>query len=279
MTKRINLRCLAMWSLTATIATIVLLFAAQTEVAAQEKAKVGDRVENAPAYNSKGTIMEVGTGDREGCYRVLSDATKAGDPDHKGHWVCTYGQADILYIIDANGKRVRDVNAPKSKQAETKNEKPERDQSGRESTTPPNNATNENGKTAQTPPECSGQLLLNLKTKGRKPSAELFRQVIKADYDEEGTKRDPAKMRSIKSLVMGKSYYWRPGSDLQMLGQAKTVYPVRVKRTDCTEYTSRWLITEYEETTYSCYVDETRLGEWTCSGGSGKFKNRDVLKQ
>ncbi len=70
--------------------------------------KVGDHVEYVDVY--KGVVTEIGTGGNAGCYRIRSD--NAGNPDYKGDMVCTLGRTGVLFLLDRNGKRVADVNAP-----------------------------------------------------------------------------------------------------------------------------------------------------------------------
>jgi len=70
--------------------------------------KVGDHVEYVGVY--KGVVTEIGTGANAGCYRVRSD--NAGNPEYKGDLVCTLGQPGVLFLLDRNGQRVADVNAP-----------------------------------------------------------------------------------------------------------------------------------------------------------------------
>lgn len=85
-------------------------FCTRIENAAQDapSIKVGDHVEYVDVY--KGTIMEIGTGSDKGCYRIRSD--NAGNPSYKGDLVCTFGRIGILYLLEKNGKRIRDVNLP-----------------------------------------------------------------------------------------------------------------------------------------------------------------------
>ncbi len=97
MTKQLSLHQLALLTLTIAAAT----FFGNSNAAAQGSGKVGDRVIEAGYENEKGTIKEIGSGDRAGCYFVQWDYQKrAGD---KGSWVCTYGRPGRLLVLDAAG--------------------------------------------------------------------------------------------------------------------------------------------------------------------------------
>lgn len=92
----------------AAISILALSFRPQTEVLAQDAPQylnVGDYVEYVDEY--KGTVTEIGTGKHKGCYRIRPDYLL--NQIYKGAWVCTGGQPGRLYLLDAKGKRVRDV--------------------------------------------------------------------------------------------------------------------------------------------------------------------------
>jgi len=129
---------------------------ANVKVAAQNNLKVGDRIHrpnSSPTYDDKGTVMEIGTGRNEGCQLVLWDKVKRHDPDHKGNWMCTYGVKGNVFLIDANGKRIRDINEP-------------------------GEANTETGETPPAAAPCSGEPLVNLKTEG----ARTFRRTLPRSY-------------------------------------------------------------------------------------------------
>lgn len=260
--------------------------------------KVGDHVENVGVY--KGVVTEIGAGSYKGCYRVRSD--NAGNPEYKGDFVCTLGQPGIPFLLDANGRRVRDVNAPGSAQADAKRPaedvdvKAQRAADGRQNapddtqggfkagdrvegqigskwkrcTVVEHRATGgytlrcddrpleeiifaasqvramqspdaDGGRQVaqdakqtvdQAMAQCSGEPLLNLRTKGRAASDALFREVIRSMFDKEprGEERIHKVVTKIVKFEVGKPYSWRPGTDNQRLGQAKMVYPVKTTR-------------------------------------------------
>ena len=130
--------------------------------------------------------------------------------------------------------------------------------------------------------QCSGEPLLSLKTRGRAPSPALFGDVMKSMFDKEarGPTRIHKVVTKIVSLEVGKSYAWRPGTDNQRLGEAKTVYPVKTTFITCDDGVYDWSIAEYQDSGYSCYVDDRQNGEWSCAPyGLGTLKSRQVPKQ
>ena len=149
------------------------------QVAAQNNLKVGDRVhrpDSSPTYDDKGTIIEIGTGRNEGCQLVLWDKVKRHDPDHKGHWMCTYGVKGNVFLIDANGKRLRDINEP----GEAKTETGETPPAGNAPAAPKEKAAAAPQTAEETAAAalCSGEPLVNLKTKG----ARTIRRTLPRSY-------------------------------------------------------------------------------------------------
>jgi hypothetical protein len=133
---------------------------------------------------------------------------------------------------------------------------------------------------AQAIAQCAGEPLLDLRTKGRAASAELFRNVIKAFFDREAQGGLHKHVTTFENLEVGKPYRWQPGTDGQRLGQAKTVYPVKASFVTCDDGPYDWGIAEYKDYNFSCYVDETRNGEWSCGvNESGTIKSRRIPKQ
>jgi hypothetical protein len=59
----------------AIIASAILSFGAYCQVKAQTKLKVGDRVEETGRTDghNKGTVKQIGTGSRKGCYLIVYD--------------------------------------------------------------------------------------------------------------------------------------------------------------------------------------------------------------
>lgn len=131
------------------------------------------------------------------------------------------------------------------------------------------------------PPQCSGELLLEPKTKGRTASPALFKDIIKSLWDKKGDENGYGRRATtVTSLQVGAAYRWRPGIDFQSLGtKPKTVYPVRVRYLHCESGMFDWVITELtEEEIYSCYVED-EFGAWTCSiRESAEFKKTHVDK-
>ena len=130
--------------------------------------------------------------------------------------------------------------------------------------------------------QCSGEPLLNLRTKGRVASAALFREVIKAMFDKEprGETRIHKVVTKIVNFEVGKPYRWRPGTDNQQLGESKTVYPVKTTFTTCDDGVFDWGIAEYQNYNYTCYVSEASGREWSCAlYGSGPLKSSLIPKQ
>lgn len=252
------------------------LFITNTFVTAQSKPrlKVGDRVENVQVGSEKGTVVAVEEDARSDCYLILFDYQIGTGA--KGNRVCTYGNTNILFLLDKNDKRVRDVNA--LVKAEGPEPPPVENRDNR------NNAPKTDDKSQQTaaaPAQCGGALLLKPKTKGRTASAALFKDVIKSLWDKEA---DPGKygrrVATITSLTVGAAYQWRPLVDFQSLGtKPKTVYPVQAKYVTCTEGLLEWKLMEStSEEIYSCYIEE-EFGEWTCAiRKAGAFKNSYVDK-
>jgi hypothetical protein len=271
MTKQVKLYQAALL----TLAVISVLVGTEFKAAAQDKAKVGDRVENVQMYGEKGTIQEVGTGEYKDCYLVLADVDKG--KGKKGNWVCTYGQQNILFLIDASDKRVRDINAYAAKPAQQ-----EGTTGGAATEKPKADNVNPNNPAGEKPAQCGGELLLKPKTKGRAASAALFKEVIKSLWDKEN---DPGKdngrrVTTVTSLTVGASYRWRPNIDFQSLGtKPKTVYPVKVKYTMCTEGLLGWTVQEStSEELYSCFIGE-EFGDWQCAiKTAGTFKRRLINK-
>ena len=334
MTKQLGLHQLVLLTLTVAAA----IFFANANAVAQGKAKVGDRVIISGYENEKGTIKEVGSGDRAECYFVQFDyQKKAGD---KGSWVCTLGLPGRLLVLDAAGGTPRDVNDPAGAEPEVRddNPRPAQNNAERRDAPAPNPAqaprggfkvgdrveqrTNaaskwedkctvidikpygdhilrcddkpleeqvnsvynlrllrgpdDGGKQAadaarrtldQAAAQCSGEPLLNLRTKGRAASPALFREVIKALWDRAANQFGEGKtVTTITSLQVGAAYRWRPGIDFQSLGtKPKTVYPVRTRLTYCADFGDEYRITErVTDEVYSCYVEEG-FGEWKCS--------------
>jgi hypothetical protein len=321
-----------------TLVVAAAVFFAGAGVAAQGTAKVGDRVIISGYENEKGTIKEIGSGDRAGCYFVQWDyQKKAGD---KGGWVCTYGQVGRLLVLDAAGGPPRDVNDTAGTKPEVRGDNPlpaQNNAEGRNAPTPnpaqapregfkagdrveqrtnaaskwedkctvvvvkPNGdhvlrcddkpleeqinsvynlrllqGPDDGGKQAadaarrtldQAAAQCSGEPLLNLRTKGRAASRALFMEVIKALYDKAPNQFGEGKtVTTITSLQVGASYRWRPGLDWQLLGtKPKTVFPVKVRLSYCADFETEYRITErVTDEVYSCYVDDG-FGEWKCS--------------
>jgi hypothetical protein len=271
MTKQIGLR----QSSTCLLLAVVALLITNTGVLAQNRAKVGDRVDSSiDNGREKGTIKQVGTGDYKDCYLVLWDYQK--NTGSKGSWSCTYGQTGSLFLLDSSDRRVRDINTPAAEA--TKENEPAR---------PPANATNsrvdnKNTQGGEAPSQCGGEILLKPKTKGRAASVALFKDVIKSLWDKEN---DPGKdngrrVTTITSLTVGAPYRWRPLVDFQSLGtKPKTVYPVKVKYATCTEGLLQYTVAEStSEELYSCYIEE-EFGEWTCSiKTAGTFKRTSFDK-
>ena len=133
--------------------------------------------------------------------------------------------------------------------------------------------------TEQAIAQCSGKPLVDVKTKGRAASAALFSDVIRSMFDREPQKGENKRVTKIESIEVGKSYWWRPGTDSQLLGRAKTVYPVKVSFKTCNETSVDWTIGEYIKYDYSCRVDETTDGAWACAlSGGGTIKSHLIPK-
>lgn len=258
--------------------------------AAQNGLKVGDRVhrpDTTPSGDDKGTIKEIGTGRNEGCQLVLWDKVAKYEPDHPGHWLCTYGVKDRVFLIDAGGKRIRDINGPAPTPTllqptpVARNGAPPQ---GRVAPRPgtaagaPQGAAEEAGPAAL----CSGQPLVNFSSKGRGPGSALFREVIRAQRDVAPTRTTLKTVTTIQSLQVGKAYAWQlEDNGLQTFGLPKTVYPIRVSFTTCEDASLTWNISVSKNYPYACYkADGT--GEWTCtltSGTGDSRESRQVKKQ
>lgn len=254
------------------VATIMIIIAAFS-VSGQSGVNVGDRVhrpDSSPTYDDKGTVNEIGTGRNKGCYLVLWDKVKRGDPEHKGHWLCLYGVKNTVFLIDANGNRIRDINEPAIAQPENKEE----ETTG--ANTPPTNgnAAKKTTEIEQIPTACSGEPLIDLDTKGRTASAALFGEVIKAQRDVAPSKYTLMTVTTIDSLDVGSPYKWRPGQDLQVIGLPKTVHPVKVTFTVCEDSSLYWNIHTSKNYAYSCYKDDAS-GQWTCSLTTGKGDSKE----
>lgn len=77
--------------------------------------KVGDRVEVNGISPSKGTVTEIGNGKEydKSCYRIRGDRENASS---QGDWVCSWGNENFIFLLDANDERVGDVYGPKKAQ-------------------------------------------------------------------------------------------------------------------------------------------------------------------
>ena len=119
---------------------------------------------------------------------------------------------------------------------------------------------------AQLPAQCSGALMRQPQPQSRKASVELFKDVIKTMWDNEGLEHNLGKtMATVTSLTLGKSYRWKPMPNAMAFGtKPKTVYPIKVKYTTCTEHETDWRVAEtQEDELYDCYVDE-KFAAWIC---------------
>ena len=125
-----------------------------------------------------------------------------------------------MFLIDANGKRIRDINEP----GEARTEAAETPPAGNTPAAPKEKAAAAPQTAEETAAAalCSGEPLVNLKTKARAPSAALFREVIRAERDVAPSKNSLKTVTTIVSLEVGRAYRWRPGQDLQGLGLPKT---------------------------------------------------------
>lgn len=100
------------------------------------------------------------------------------------------------------------------------------------------------------------------------------------DQEAKGEERMHKVVTKIESVQFGTPYRWRAGTDAQRLGQAKTVYPVRVSFTTCDDGQFDWRIADYQKYNHSCRVDETANGEWSCTTyGLGTTKSTIIPKQ
>lgn len=245
------------------IAMFMFLFVVQIETKAQ-RLKVGDRVEDVQITPEKGVVKEVDPDPKSNCYLILFDYHK--HTGAKGNRVCIYDYTNRLFLLDSNDRRVRDANAPTGTQNQQTNNTP---------------TNNQNAQTGNVPPLCTGELLLNPKTKGQAANAALFKDVIKSLWDAEpDSKGWGRRVTAINSLTVGTAYRWSPNVDFQSLGtKPKTVYPVKVKYMTCQEQMLEWRLTEStNEELYSCYVDD-QFGNWTCAiQKAGTFKKSYITK-
>jgi hypothetical protein len=326
------------WALvfvTTAILSSFLLFT-RNENAAQETPvlKVGDHVEYVDVY--KGTVTEIGAGTDKGCYRIRSD--NAGHPSYKGDLACTFGRIGVLFLIDKNGKRLRDVNAPRAvhsvaadKEGETANaakgdfadgDRVEgrsgsvwykctvvgaRRQTGgyvlrcdnrpleeavfaasdvRQMQSPDPDgkriAADAKNTVAQADAQCSGQPLLNFHSRGRTASPDLFGQVIKSTFDDEGRgdKHLHKVVTQISRIEVGAAFRFQATATTMGIPTGTKAYPVKTDFVTCNDGPFDWSIAEYQNYEYVCYVDETRNGEWSCGVNvSGKITSRLIPKQ
>jgi hypothetical protein len=267
-----------------------LLLGPVTPVSAQNGLNVGDRIhrpDSTPSGDDKGTIKEIGTGRNEGCQLVLWDKVAKYEPDHPGHWLCTYGVKNIVFLIDANGRHVRDINGPAANAPDVqaapvaRNTAPPRGRAAPPAAKRPGTPQGGAEETAAAA-LCSGQPLVNFSSKGRGPSAALFGDVIRSQRDVAPTRTTLKTVTTIQSLTVEKARPWRlEDNGLQRLGLAKTVYPIRVSFTTCVDADLTWNIAVSKNYPYVCYKDDGS-GEWTCtlSSGTGDSReSRQVKKQ
>jgi hypothetical protein len=267
-----------------------LLLTPFTPAAAQNGLKVGDRVHRpdaSPSADDRGTVKEIGTGRNEGCQLVLWDKVAKYEPEHPGHWLCTYGVKNIVFLIDANGRHVRDINGPAAIATEVqaapvvRNGAPPQGRAApprAKAAGAPQGAADETAAAAL----CSGQPLINFSSRGRAPSAALFGDVIRAQRDVAATRTTLKTVTTIQSLQVGKAYPWRlEDNGLQTLGLGKTVYPIRASFTTCVDAELTWNIAVSKNYPYVCYKDDG-TGNWTCTQSSGtgdSRESRQVKKQ
>jgi len=270
-----------------------LLFVSLTPVAAQNGLKAGDRIhrpDSSPSADDKGTIKEIGTGRNAGCQLVLWDKVARYEPDHPGHWLCTYGVKGLVFQIDGAGNRIRDINGPAAPAQAAAGPMPRNRPAQAPANTPgrgappparaagpAQNAADEQAAAAL----CAGQPLVNFSSRGRPPSAALFRDVIRSMRDVAPSRTTLKTVTTIQSVQLGRAYAWRPGMDLQGLGLPKTVYPVRVSFTTCEDASMTWNISVSRDYPYVCYKTDG-FGDWECtlsSGRDGGRESRQVKKQ
>ena len=130
----------------------------------------------------------------------------------------------------------------------------------------PSKAQAQEDKASSLPAQCSGALMRQPQPPSRKASVDLFKDVIKTLWDNEGLEQNLGRtVTTVISLTLGKSYRWKPTAEVTPLGiKPKTVYPIRVKYTTCTEHETDWRVAEtQEDELYDCYVDE-KFAAWIC---------------
>jgi hypothetical protein len=148
------------------------------------------------------------------------------------------------------------------------------------------NAEGEKQTNAQTPEGCSCKVETDPKKSGP-PSAELFKALIKAQFDKEAKPgQDGAVCLTFTKFQMGAAQQWRPEADPRRVGtdrlgtKPKAIYPVKANYIVCTIYNSAWQTTEWADTVYTCFKDEA-FGEWKCRGEQGfdwKYKSKYIEK-
>jgi hypothetical protein len=101
---------------------------------------------------------------------------------------------------------------------------------------------------------CSGEPLVNLRTKGRSASAGLFSEVIRANSDRQASNSDHKKVTKIDKITVGSPF--KRG--------AITFYPANVDLTTCEDGLFNWSMSVARNYDYVCYVNPARSGEWSC---------------
>jgi hypothetical protein len=119
-------------------------------------------------------------------------------------------------------------------------------------------------------------------------SAELFKAVIKAQYDKQNRRgQDGAVCLEFTSFQVGASQQWQPANDPRRVGterlgtKPKTIYPVKTSFRVISDYNTVWETTEWTGAVFTCFKDES-FGNWKCRGEQGfdwQYKSKRIPKQ
>lgn len=247
------------------ISTLVITFAVLTWVSAVmtsaqegERLRPGDRVQTSDG--EYGTVVEVDPDAYSRCQLVLFDYQRT--TGSRGTNVCSYGNANVIFLVDDAGQRIRDGGArptPRPAFTPTAPAGPAGPLPG----LPPGAPANVLPSSAA----CAGEPLLDLDSSGRAPSDALFREVIKKSLDQGPDQFGNGQtITTITRITTGTPYTWKPLMDFQTLGSAeKTVHPVRARYIRCASFQTEFRLMETTtDAEFSCYVDEG-FSQWQCA--------------
>lgn len=243
---------------------------APAEVRAQENSpqlavKVGDRVETHGIVDSKGTVLEIGTGDKKNCYRVRSDGAAAND---QGNWLCSHGVQGYIFLLGPGDKIIGDIYGPAANKPANAPAKPE------PPVTAPAPAAHEapSQPPAGIPPKRHPIAKpVQKKAKAGPPPMDLAKSMITFLWEDMSDEYGTINV-DLHTVEIGKPRLWQEtwsGRDMGTGIPGKTlVYPVHTTWTNRRYEHSQIVITE-NEGVHNFYINA--FGVWQCGLGESKY--------